>query len=129
MESVAPAAKEFELTKRRLWLFRIAMYSIPIGFLCSAIYCFVYHVPNPRSVVPKSVILLIEAVTFAMYICQIELSIRGPKAKPNELRFVTAIVPFLALLLWVLVFALRNNPAIAFTGEAIQSSQAFGLSS
>lgn len=108
---------EYHLTTAQTWLYRVLVFSIPISFLCTAIYCQLNHVPNPRSVVPKSIILLMDAAAFAMYFAQFELHILSAYTSGKERRnwYVSTIV--VVPVFWIIVIALRGNSQVSFTGD------------
>jgi hypothetical protein len=111
-KSASPA--EFQLTKLHLWTFRVFLYSFPIAFLCSAIYCYIHHIPNPRSVVPKSVICLVSAIALGLYINVLDVSLR---TTPKEKRQITIGVLIVVPLVWLVILLVRNNSEFNFTGD------------
>ncbi len=106
-----------QLSKTQLWLFRLAWMSIPIALLCASIYCVVNHVPNPRSVVPKSAITLISALTFALYFLLIDGRMRSSKLNEKERNMTFYIVTVFVSLFWIIAYFIRHNSEFNFTGD------------
>lgn len=101
----------------QLWVLRLSLFSIPIAFFCSAVYCFVNHVPNPRSVIPKSVICPITAMTFAFAILMIDRQVQTNSISSKEKRIVLVVGPIIVALIWIIAYSLRNNSQFDPTGD------------
>ena len=109
--------KEFRLKPWQLWVFRIALYSLP-AFLLSVAFYYVWHrVPNPRSVIPKSVILLMGGIALGLMCNRVDRMMGRNKASNREKRMAAIGVPIIALVLWLGMFALRSNSEFKFTGS------------
>jgi hypothetical protein len=111
------AEPEFRVTIAQVWLFQVLVFSIPLAFLCTAIYCHLNQVPNPRSMVPKSIILLLDATAFILYAAQFELHITNPNTSSKGRRnwYISTIIA--VPIFWILVISLRQNSQVSFTGD------------
>ena len=116
MTPVVPE-KEFHLKPWQLWVFRIALYSLPVFLLSAAFYCVWHGVPNPRSVIPKSVILLMGAIALGLMCNRVDRMMGRNKASNRDKRMAAIGIPIVALVLWLAMFALRNNSEFNFTGD------------
>ena len=109
--------KEFHFKPWQLWVFRIALYSLPAFLLSVAFYCVWHRIPNPRSIVPKSVILLMGGIALGLMCNRVDRMMGRKKASYKDKRMAAIGVPIVALILWLAMFAFRNNSEFNFTGS------------
>lgn len=112
-----PIGSDFRLSKWQLWLFRIFVYSIPICFFCVAVYCLVKNIPNPRSIVPKYILVFIMGVTFVLYASSGDMILRSRKSTSKERKGVVLGCFILVALFWIAILLLRNNTQFNLTGD------------
>ncbi len=67
--------------------------------------------------VPKSVICLVSAIAFGLYINVLDVSLQTNKATPKEKRQITIGVLIVVPLVWLVILLVRNNSEFNFTGD------------
>ena len=107
----------FQLAQWQWFVFRFFVYCLPVFFFGVAIYCFIKHVPNSHSIVPKSVIALINALGFFLWCSRLDLAVSSPKTNVKEKRLVVIGLPIIVVLIALLMILLSSSRELSMTGD------------